>query len=98
MKISLYLKDETWSKFKRNVLRRTGDLRSLSAEVQSLIEDNTIEDSLRKGFEQMGIDIKPMSFSEIVPVKPSVPTSSASMIRKMRDGRLGQWPRGSEFH
>lgn len=90
MKVSLYFKDETWTRFKKSVLRRTGDSRSLSSEVQALLEDNAVEDSLRTGFGQMKIDTKPISSSKIVPMKPSVATSSASTIRKMRQGRLGK--------
>jgi len=87
MKVSLYLDDELWKKFKRNVLRKTGDLRSLSSEVQTLIMENSDEDSLRKGFEKIGIEVKPISSSQVVPVRPTVRTSSASTIRKMRERR-----------
>ena len=89
MKVSLYFKDETWIKFKRTVLRRTGDL-NLSSEVQTLLEENDVESLLRTGFGQMKIDTKPISSSKITPVKPSIATSSASTIRKMREGRLGK--------
>jgi hypothetical protein len=89
MKVSLYLEDEVWKKFKRNVLRKTGELRSLSSEVQELIRDNSEEDSLRKGFEKiMKTDLKPISSSQVIPIKPSVRTSSAKTIRKMRYRRI----------
>ena len=55
------------------------------SEVQELIEDNSTEDSLRKGFEKMKIEIKPVSSSEVNPVRPSTRTSSAATIRRMRD-------------
>jgi len=89
MKVSLYLQDEVWRKFKRDVLRRTGELRSLSSEVQKLIEENSAEDSLRKGFEKIKVIVKPISSSDVVPVKPSIRTSSGETIRKMRDRRFG---------
>lgn len=89
MKVSLYLQDEVWKKFKRDVLRRTGELRSLSSEVQGLIEENSAEDSLRKGFERMNVDLKPISSSDVVIIKPSVRTSSAATLRKMRNRRFG---------
>jgi hypothetical protein len=88
MKVSLYLEDEVWKKFKRDVLRRTGEPRSLSAEVQELIQNASIEDSIRKGFGQMKVDVKPISSSKITQVKPSVSTSSAATLRKMRERRL----------
>lgn len=87
MKVTLYLQDEIWKKFKRGVLRKTGELRRLSSEVQELIEDSSEEDSLRKGFERLGMEIKPISSSQVVAIKPSVPTSSSATIRKMRDAR-----------
>jgi hypothetical protein len=90
MKVSLYLQDEVWRKFKKAVLRRTGELRSLSSEVQELIEENSAEDSLRKGFEKMNLDVKPISSSHVVPVKPLIRTSSGAIIRKMRDRRFGK--------
>lgn len=89
MKVSLYLQDDVWRKFKTGVLRRTGELRKLSSEVQELIEENSPEDSLRKGFEKMKVDVKPISSSDVVAVKPSVRTSSGAVIRKMRDRRFG---------
>jgi hypothetical protein len=87
MKVSLYLDDDLWKKFKRNVLRKTGNVRSLSSEVQSLIRESSDEDSLRMGFERIGIDVKPVSSSQVVPIRPIVKTSSVDMIRKMRDRR-----------
>jgi hypothetical protein len=87
MKVSLYIDDEIWRKFRRSVLRRNGELRKLSSEVQELIEESSEEDSLRKGFTQMMVDVKPISSSDIVPVKPSILTSSAATIRTMRDRR-----------
>lgn len=78
MKVSLYLDDELWKKFKRNVLRKTGDLRTPSSEVQSLIRENSNENSLKKGFEKMGNDAKPINSSQVVPVSHAVQASSAS--------------------
>ena len=90
MKVSLYFQDETWNRFKKTVLRRTGALRSLSSEVQELLEESLVEDTLRSGFERMKINARPISSSQIVPVKPSVNTSSGAMLRKMREHRLGK--------
>ncbi len=86
MKVSLYFKDETWNKFKKTVLRRTGD-KNLSSEVQTLLEENDVEALLRSGFGQINVDAKPIISSKIVPVKPSAATSAAATIRKMREGR-----------
>ena len=69
MKVSLYFQDETWNRFKKTVLRRTGALMSLSSEVQELLEESLVEDTLRLGFERMKISARPISSSQIVPVK-----------------------------
>jgi hypothetical protein len=90
MKVSLYFQDELWSKFKRNVLRRTGDSKALSSEVQSLLRDSLIEESIRAGFESMQIEIKPMSSNQIVAIKPSISTSSGVTLKNMRQSRLGK--------
>src|SRR5690348_1743653 len=88
MKVSLYLQDEVWRKFKRDVLRRTGELRNLSSEVQELIKENSAKHSLRRGFEKMKVNVKPIISSDVVPVRTSTPTSSVTMVRKMMDGRF----------
>lgn len=88
MKVSLYFQDELWSRFKRNVLRRTGDAKTLSAEVQSLIKDSLVQDAVRAGFERMKIERRSVNSVQIVPVKPSVATSSSVTVRKMRESRL----------
>lgn len=90
MKVSLYLNDDLWKKFRMDVLRKTGDLRSLSSEVQTLIRESSHEDSMRKGFEKLKVDLKPVSSSQVIPVVPAVRTTSALTIRKMRDRRLAK--------
>lgn len=87
MKISLYVRDEVWDKFKRAVLRKTGDPRALSSEVQSLIQDSLVEDMVIAGFDRMKLSARPLSSMQIVAVKPSTPTSAENAVREMRDGR-----------
>lgn len=85
MRVSLYIDDdELWWKFKKNVLRKTGDLRSPSSEVQSLMQESSDEDFLRKGFGKLGVDVKPINSSQVVQVRPSVRTSSTVMVMEMR--------------
>lgn len=85
--MSLYFGDELWDKFKRAALRRTGDSRALSSEVQSLIQDSLVEDLVVAGFERMKIASKPVSSTRIVVVEPSVATSSETTLREMRGRR-----------
>jgi len=87
MKVSLYVRDEVWDKFRRAVLRRTGDPRALSSEVQTLIQDSLVEDTLITGFEKMKISSKPLISTQVVAVKPSAPTSAEKTLREMRGKR-----------
>jgi hypothetical protein len=87
MKVSLYVRDETWDKFRRAVLRRTGDPRALSSEVQSLIQDSLVEETLIAGFEKMRISARPVISTQIVAVEPSIPTSAEDTLREMRGKR-----------
>lgn len=90
MKVSLYLRDELWEKFKRGILRRTGEIRTLSSEVQSLIQDSLVEDAVLSGFERMRIECKPLNFMRVVAVKPSAATSSGAALKEMRESRHGK--------
>ena len=90
MKVSLYVRDEVWDKFRKTVLRRTGDPRSLSSEVQALIRDSLMEDVVSAGFERMGRASKPLSSTQVKAVAPSSPTSAADTLREMREGRHGK--------
>ena len=85
MKVSLYIDDDVWKRFRRRVLLERGELKGLSSEVQELIVESSVEELLGKGFDQLGVDVKPLSSSKVVSVKPTVETSSAMVIRKMRD-------------
>ncbi|MDG6979461.1 MAG: hypothetical protein JRN58_10325 [Nitrososphaerota archaeon] len=87
MKVSLYVKDEVWEKFRRAVLRRRGDARSLSSEVQKLIEDAMVEDALAAGFRKIEVVPMPLSSFQVVAVKPSGETSAEDVLGEMRGGR-----------
>lgn len=87
MKVSLYVGDDTWIKFRKAVLRKTGDPRALSSEVQGLIEDAIVDERVAAAFQKMKISSKGLSSTRVVPVKPSVATSAESILREMRGGR-----------
>jgi len=93
MKVSLYVRDEVWDNFRRAVLRRTGDPRALSSEVQSLIADSLIENTLVAGFEKMKISPRPLISTQVTAVKPSTPTSAEDALREMRGKRHEVLPR-----
>ena len=88
MKVSLYLEDELWKRFKKRLLQRAGDARVLSKEVQALLRESIVEDELKAGFELMKIETKLITPDQVEAVTPSVPTSSARTLKDMRR-RLG---------
>lgn len=87
MKVSLYFNDELWERFKKGVLRQTGDARSLSSRVGELILDSMLDDSVARGFRKMKVPTDYIDSGEVVPVRPSAPTSSGRAVRELRDSR-----------
>jgi hypothetical protein len=71
------------------VVQRTGDTRSLSKEVQSLIEETIVEKALLDAFTGLGLKLERLpSFGDIKAIPTTKPTSSGRMIRKMRDEKV----------
>lgn len=87
-KVSIYIDEEIWRKFKKVIVQRTGDTRSLSKEVQSLIEERIVEKALLDAFEGLDLKLQKLpSFGDIKPAVPRIATSSGRMVREMRDER-----------
>jgi len=87
-KVSIYMDEELWKKFKKMIVQRTGDTRSLSKEVQSLIEETILEKVLLDAFKRLDLNLKKLpSFGDIRPVVPTKSTSAGRMVREMRDER-----------
>ncbi len=91
MKVSLYIDDELWKRFREVVLRTRGTSRALSDQVAELIEDALTQEVVARGL--IMIDKSPskiLSAAEIKPISPKVKTSSEKIIRKMRDARASR--------
>lgn len=89
-KVSLYLDEEVWIRFKEVVLRRHGTLRRLSSEVESLLRMSLIDEDVEKAFRKMGIGVKAFISPEEVKrgrAKLRGPPSEA-LIREMRGRRV----------
>ena len=87
-KVSIYIDGELWRRFKKMIVQRTGDTRSLSKEVQSLIQETIVEKALLDGFNRLDLNLEKLpSFGDITPVVPTKPTSAGRMVREMRDER-----------
>jgi hypothetical protein len=51
------------------------DSKAMRSKVQRLPQDSLVEELVRIGFENMGIDVKPVRSTQVVPIRPSVSTS-----------------------
>jgi len=87
MKVSLYLDESLWVRFKEAVLRKHGTLRKLSSEVESLLQTSMVDDeSVEQAFKKIGINVKtPRSPEEVKQDRPKLrgPPSEV-LIRRMR--------------
>jgi hypothetical protein len=54
------------------------------------LRESLLEELVKTGFENMEIEVKPLSSNQIVAVRPSVSTSSGATLKKMRGSRLGK--------
>lgn len=94
-KVSLYLDEELWIKFKEAVLKRHGTLRKLSDDVEDMIRGVMVDEEVEKAFKEMGLNVKTVvSPEEIKRDRPKLrgPPSEA-IIRKMRSRRIEALPR-----
>ena len=90
MKVSLYMDEDLWRRFKKKVVQRTGDTRGLSREVENLIRDSMTVGALERGFDQLGVGPKRLAPPPFKPVVPAIPTSSSRTLREMRKTRLAK--------
>jgi len=90
-KVSLYLNEELWIKFKEAVLKKHSTLRKLSDEVENLLRTYMIDDGdIEKAFKNMGVNVKTvLSPEEVKHNRPRLrgPPSEA-LVRKMRSRRV----------
>ncbi len=89
-KVSIYLNEEIWIKFKEAILRKYGTLRRLSDEVESLLRSSLVDEDIEKAFKDMNVEAE-VSFSpeEVKRSRPKLqgPPSEA-LIREMRGKRI----------
>ena len=86
MKVSLYVDEKLWIRFKEAVLRKHGTLRKLSSEVESLLRFSLVEQDIQSAFEKLGVKVESMISSD--EVKRSRPKlrgpPSEELVRQMR--------------
>lgn len=94
-KVSLYLNEELWIRFKEAVLKKHGTLRKLSDEVENLLRASMIDEEIEKAFKNIGINVKTVfSPEEVKRNRPQLrgPPSEV-LIKKMRGRRVEGLPR-----
>jgi hypothetical protein len=89
-KVSFYADEKAWEKFKNQVYRSSGTTRTLSTELNKLLEDRTLiklETQLR---ELMPTQEKTaFTLEEIKRNRPTPPEKSEELIQKMRSRNAG---------
>ena len=91
VKVSLYIDDAAWRRFREQVFAKHGTLRRLSDEVESLICSEDIEEILAVSAKKLGISIdRALTPAEIKRIRPKLRGAVAeSLVRQMRDQRYG---------
>lgn len=91
-KVSLYLDEELWVKFKEAVLRKHGTLRKLSSEIESLLRASLVGEDIEQALKKMGIDVKTFISPEEVKQGRSKLRGPPSqvLIREMRGRRIAE--------
>ena len=86
-KVAIYVDDETWRRFKEEVLRKHGTIRMLSKEVQSLVESYLADDVIMKSLKKFGTGF--ISSEEVKKDRPRLKVSAGEVAREVRDRRAG---------
>ena len=89
-KVSLYIDEEVWARFREEVFRKYGSLRKLSAEVESLLRSTLVGDKLEPEFEKLGIMVEgTISSQEVKERRPTLKgPPSERIVREMRHRRV----------
>lgn len=91
-KVSLYVDEKLWVRFKEVVLKKHGTLRKLSSEVESLLRFSLVEEEVQSAFEKLGIRLESVISSD--KIKRSRPKlrgpPSEELIREMRGRRVAE--------
>lgn len=91
-KVSLYLDEKLWTRFKEVVLGRHGTLRRLSSEVESLLRTTLVDEDVEQTLKEMGINVKTyISPEEVKQGRPKLrgPPSEV-LVREMRGRRIAE--------
>ena len=88
IKTTITISGEVWEEFKRTVNSRYGGSRSLNQVVEEAIRRYNVVEMLRESAGDLGVEIGGYpSSGEVEAGRPTVPGSSARVLKKIRDGR-----------
>lgn len=89
-KVSLYIDEEVWAKFREEVFRKYGNLRKLSKEVEALLRSTLVEDTITSGFRKLGTEAKGViSSGEVKEKRPMLKgPPSEKIVKEMRQKRI----------
>jgi hypothetical protein len=90
-KVSLYIDDTAWKRFREQVFGKYGTLRKLSEEVDALISSDDIEDALLVGAKKLDVTVdRALLPHRIKRIRPKLRGAPAeTIVRQMRDERNG---------
>jgi len=91
-KISVYIEDSVWAKFREQVFQKYGNLRKLSSEVEKVLRAAITEDAVNLGFKKIGITVKgTMPSREIKAKRPLLKgPPSEDILKEMRRKRIAE--------
>lgn len=91
-KVSLYLDEELWTRFKEVVLGKHGTLRRLSSEVENLLRTSLVDENFEQTLKKIGIDVRTfISPEEVKQGRPKLRgPSSEVLVREMRGRRIAE--------
>ena len=95
-KVTFYIDDQAWKRFREQAIARHGTLRKLNDEVEDLIRSEDMETVVASGANKAGIPwervFTPSAIKKARPILRG--TTAETMLREMRDQRhAGRLPR-----
>lgn len=92
-KVSVYLDDRTVERLRREALRRHGSMRSLSREIEEIVQESFIADELEAALSEGGDGEESVGFADVKPLRVAPGPTLADMVREEREHRDEDIPR-----
>lgn len=91
-KVSLYIDEEVWSKFRERVFSKYGNLRKLSSEVETVLRSTLVQDRVSSAFQKLGFQTEgTVSSRQVKENRPMLRgPPSEEIVREMRGKRIAE--------